>query len=689
MNALHPLPRTSCAALAAILLCLLAVVGCGSPPGPAPTAASSAGEQIDLPPQSADDMVVVDCALPGQVRRLGQMVYLAPRRAVKTTALDCAIRGGEYVSYDRADYVTALQVWMPQAGEGDKVAQTYVGEIYLRGLGGPPRYDLAAEWFEKAAAQNYPRALSNLGFLYEKGLGRPVDPGRALELYSRVSGLKAEMQRAGAENPLPQERTASHVPSGRTGQPPPELQQLKHQLEGARSELAHARLELADRDAAIKREVDALNRDREALSRDRGTLEADFSARKEKMGQELFRREKLLEESLAEAERLKQELARLSRSEEATGRQLAAAEGAGLPSGPEDTGPRIEIIEPAPVATRGVRMVQLREESATRSVTGRVLASAGLERFTFNGAPVATQDDGLFVVQVPVTRSRELAVEFAALDRRGRSATYRLLIAVSAEKKIRIRPEDFGVYHALVIGNNAYRHLPRLSTAVSDARGIAELLQRKYGFRVELLLDATRYDILAALNRYRKNLTQQDNLLIYYAGHGELVEENQRGYWLPVDADSDSDVNWLPNYQVTDILNITAATQVLVVADTCYAGAMTRSTHARLESGKTAEEQYNWLRTIAQKRSRRVITSGELKPILDSGGGGHSVFAGALLRALSGNDTVMEGLLLYRQLAELVTSSSERLGLKQVPQYAALIHAGHETGDFLFVPASN
>jgi len=252
-----------------------------------------------------------------------------------------------------------------------------------------------------------------------------------------------------------------------------------------------------------------------------------------------------------------------------------------------------------------------------------------------------------------------------------------------------VRPQDFGAYYALVIGNNGYRHLPRLNTAIGDARDIADLLQRKYHFKVELLIDATRFDILAALNRYRKTLTQKDNLLIYYAGHGELVEENQRGYWLPVDADSDSDVNWLPNYQITDILNITAATQVLVMADTCYAGAMTRSTNTRLETGKTAEERYNWLRTIAQKRSRRVITSGELKPILDSGDGKHSVFANALLKALEGNDEILEGLYLYRQIAALVASSSERLGLKQVPQYAALIHAGHETGDFLFVPAAN
>ena len=84
--------------------------------------------------RNADRLLVVDCLLPGQVRQLGTGVtYLAPRRAIKTDASDCAIRGGEYVAGDRANYATALNVWLPSAEAGDKAAQTYVGEIYERG----------------------------------------------------------------------------------------------------------------------------------------------------------------------------------------------------------------------------------------------------------------------------------------------------------------------------------------------------------------------------------------------------------------------------------------------------------------------------------------------------------------------------------------------------------------------------
>jgi len=73
---------------------------------------------------------------------------------------------------------------------------------------------------------------------------------------------------------------------------------------------------------------------------------------------------------------------------------------------------------------------------------------------------------------------------------------------------------DFGRYFSLVIGNNNYQTLPKLKTAKNDAQVIAGTLKRSYGFNVELLIDATRSDILLALNKLRRKLTKRDNLLI-------------------------------------------------------------------------------------------------------------------------------------------------------------------------------
>src|SRR5712692_3137406 len=116
------------------------------------------------------------------------MIYQAPRRPIKTSARDCEIRGGEYTSYDRADYRTALKVWMAQAEQGDTAAQTYVGEIYEKGLGVSPDYQAAAQWYRRAADAGFPRAAINLGYLYEHGLGVPRDPAQARYWYRKGAG---------------------------------------------------------------------------------------------------------------------------------------------------------------------------------------------------------------------------------------------------------------------------------------------------------------------------------------------------------------------------------------------------------------------------------------------------------------------------------------------------------------------
>jgi hypothetical protein len=240
---------------------------------------------------------------------------------------------------------------------------------------------------------------------------------------------------------------------------------------------------------------------------------------------------------------------------------------------------------------------------------------------------------------------------------------------------------------ALVIGNDAYQHLPDLATAVADAHTVAEVLEGQYGFSVRVLVDADRYRILSALNELRSTLTERDNFLLYYAGHGELDEANMRGHWLPVDAEAESTANWISNVAVTDILNAMAARHILVVADSCYSGSLTRSSLARLDAGMTDEAREAWIRAMVAKRSRTALTSGGLKPVLDGGGGGrHSLFARVFLEVLRGNDDVLEGHRLFREVSARVTWAAEGDEFEQVPQYAPIRFAGHESGEFFMVP---
>ncbi len=139
---------------------------------------------------SAEAYMLVDCLLPGQVRKLGRATtFLTPRRPVRTSATNCEIRGGEYVAADRATFESSLGVWLPTAQGGDAKAQAYVGRIYADGFGREPDYGQAAGWYQKAADQGYPQAMIDLGQLYERGLGVPKDAQKAVALYRRATGL--------------------------------------------------------------------------------------------------------------------------------------------------------------------------------------------------------------------------------------------------------------------------------------------------------------------------------------------------------------------------------------------------------------------------------------------------------------------------------------------------------------------
>src|SRR3972149_7757785 len=91
---------------------------------------------------------------------------------------------------------------------------------------------------------------------------------------------------------------------------------------------------------------------------------------------------------------------------------------------------------------------------------------------------------------------------------------------------------------------------------------------------------------------------------------------------------------------------------------------------------------------MSEKRSRTVLSSGDLHPVLDSGGvggGENSVFAKALLAVLAENNEILEGQKLYDQIAALVAYAASA-ELEQIPRYGPITYAGHESGDFLFVP---
>jgi hypothetical protein len=236
---------------------------------------------------------------------------------------------------------------------------------------------------------------------------------------------------------------------------------------------------------------------------------------------------------------------------------------------------------------------------------------------------------------------------------------------------------SLGSYYALVIGNNNYRYLNKLQTAVNDADAMAQMLRQRYGFVTKELRNATRDEIITAMVEYRRTLPENSNLLIYYAGHGQNDRDADEAYWLPIDAEKDNNQNWISADDITRDVRAIHSMHVLIISDSCYSGTLTRDADASINP----RELSVFLTKMIKSRSRTLMSSGGDEPVADSGGGaGHSVFAGAILQGLGQiSDSQFTAAALFQSIQPRVAGRSD-----QVPQYSLIRNSGHDSGDFVF-----
>ena len=200
-----------------------------------------------------------------------------------------------------------------------------------------------------------------------------------------------------------------------------------------------------------------------------------------------------------------------------------------------------------------------------------------------------------------------------------------------------------GNYHALIIGINNYKEWNALKTAVKDAEALKQVLIQRYGFKRDKVVlrtdaEATRLRLILDLRYLASKLGSQDNLLIYYAGHGQLDDLTGDGYWIPVEGKLKNPATWISHSTIKNILSSerVKGKNIVVIADSCYSGTLLRGGPSLLS---LAEEGYhNKLLKLAAHRSRQVITSGGLEPVADGGRDGHSLFAYYFLKALKENN---------------------------------------------------
>ncbi|WP_420315947.1 caspase family protein [Ekhidna sp.] len=230
-------------------------------------------------------------------------------------------------------------------------------------------------------------------------------------------------------------------------------------------------------------------------------------------------------------------------------------------------------------------------------------------------------------------------------------------------------------YYALIIGINDYadENIQDLDNPLNDAGQLATVLTYHYSFdqeNVAVLENPRREDIIEALDKLTRVVTETDNLLIFYAGHGIWNEQLNQGYWLPSDASLDSKSYWLSNSTLRDYVGGIKSKHTLLISDACFSGGILKE-RAVFENSRAILEVY-------KLPSRKAMTSGTLKTVPDK-----SVFIQYLIKNLVNNqEPLISADQLFRSFKTTVINNSPN---GQVPQYGPISQAGDEGGDFIFL----
>ncbi len=199
--------------------------------------------------------------------------------------------------------------------------------------------------------------------------------------------------------------------------------------------------------------------------------------------------------------------------------------------------------------------------------------------------------------------------------------------------------------YALLFAVDTYAHWPQLRYPLVDALNISQDLEDIYGFQVELIRNPTKTDILRTLREYaQKEYNPEDQLLIFFGGHGDFDKVTNMGYIVSQDTQRPEDdsfkVSYFSHSDFRDIIDRMSCKHIFLVMDTCYSGTFDERLAMRGEEEGvfSSLSQADVARTLTYT-TRWYLTSGANEKVPDD-----SLFARALLAALrskGGRDNIL------------------------------------------------
>jgi len=312
------------------------------------------------------------------------------------------------------------------------------------------------------------------------------------------------------------------------------------------------------------------------------------------------------------------------------------------------------------------------------SLLGKAEDENGIYEVKVNNKQATVSADGMFEADVPLVMGNN-KITITAKDGRMNAITESFFIertnpALSNESDNKLN--DYGTYYALIIGVQDYEdpYFNDLGQPVSDAQKLLETLTSYYDFKIEnvkFLENPDRSKITSALEYYFETITDKDNLLVFYAGHGYWDKNFKQGYWLPADAQEDNRGTWLSNSTIRDYMRAIPSKHSLLITDACFAGGIFKSRDAFPDASKAINQMY-------KLPSRKAMTSGAMNVVPDK-----SVFIEYLIKRLIQNkEKYLSSEQLFASFKLAVVNNSP---LGQVPQFGEIRETGDEGGDFIFI----
>ena len=203
--------------------------------------------------------------------------------------------------------------------------------------------------------------------------------------------------------------------------------------------------------------------------------------------------------------------------------------------------------------------------------------------------------------------------------------------------------------YALLFSVNSYEHFDpwhKLNNPIPDAEAIRDELKNKYGFTVELVSDPSQDTILTKINEYaRKQYNDNDQLLIFFAGHGYFEETNDGGIGylvatdtLPPEADRGKS-SYISHGDLRERIENISCEHIFLMVDACFSDAFD-PTVSQFNRGRSASRIPNsvskkeFIKQSLAYKTRWYLTSGGKEYVSDGAPNQHSPFTRRILDAL-------------------------------------------------------